>query len=81
MRELIPPFRDGTLDEAAHNAVDTADSFPASDPPGWLPLRVGAPERDAERSGNVVISDRAITQERLSQAASGSGRAPSVGPA
>ena len=26
---------------------DSADSFPASDPPSWSPLRVGSPVHDA----------------------------------
>jgi hypothetical protein len=28
---------------------DSADSFPASDPPSWSPLRIGAPTHDSPR--------------------------------
>jgi hypothetical protein len=30
---------------------ESADSFPASDPPSWSPLRVGSPTHDARRDG------------------------------
>lgn len=34
--------------EGWHDRVseDSADSFPASDPPSWSPLHVGAPRQD-----------------------------------
>ena len=32
---------------------DSADSFPASDPPSWTPLRVGAPEDDPGTRGDA----------------------------
>jgi hypothetical protein len=31
-------------------AEESADSFPASDPPSWSPLRVGPPTHDARRA-------------------------------
>lgn len=35
--------------DESHDRVseDSADSFPASDPPSWSPLRVGSPRHDA----------------------------------
>lgn len=34
--------------DGSHDRVseDSADSFPASDPPSWTPLHVGAPRHD-----------------------------------
>lgn len=32
---------------------DSADSFPASDPPSWTPLRVGAPYSESPRNRNT----------------------------
>jgi hypothetical protein len=37
---------DAHLDRVAE---DSADSFPASDPPSWSPLRIGAPTHDSPR--------------------------------
>jgi hypothetical protein len=38
---------DARLDRVSE---DSADSFPASDPPSWSPLRVGSPAHDSQSS-------------------------------
>jgi hypothetical protein len=39
-------WRDAWLDRVS---AESADSFPASDPPSWSPLRVGSPDIDPPR--------------------------------
>lgn len=44
---------------------DSADSFPASDPPSWTPLRVGAPIGSADVATAVGLAPRsAVSADR-----------------
>jgi hypothetical protein len=55
----VPPFSmraEHTADTNARMDIrldpvteDSADSFPASDPPSWTPLHVGSPMQDPHR--------------------------------
>ena len=46
-----PPPRPRVAAGDEHNDVDedSSQSFPASDPPGWIPMWVGAPHHDEVR--------------------------------
>lgn len=39
-REAVPPSEDEVIDQTS------IESFPASDPPGWSPLRAGDPDEE-----------------------------------
>jgi hypothetical protein len=42
-------WHDAWLDRVS---AESADSFPASDPPSWSPLRVGSPGPDLRRNAD-----------------------------